>query len=384
MPDGGTATSYTIQEVSSQTGAAGLHSVILAGRALPYRPYEVSGEMRATVTWYPGSPVATLQMLGSKEDESTINGMWKDVFISPVTDSGVTVFGGTGSVPVQPEGVALIDGVQAADVATLAKFIDTIRRRGQLLQVSWDTESRYGYMKKFRKKWHRHEDLEWEITFEWISIEQAPPPVGFHTQGDQAGLLANLQTKLSKLLAKIQPPFDALFTVFDTVVTATSDIQDAVNSIQNAIANMTIAVLAPVDSLRIGIAACQSVIDNSNVIIDSLQSVPSLGLINEPLPSLGEGDALASAKYSRSVIRAAQDMKATAADQADQFRVQAEQQDIIAIFTASDNTDLRRISVTYYGTPDNWQQIMQFNGLSTSLLFAGQLVLVPRLTTGDA
>ena len=39
----------------------------LSGRALPYRPFELSGTQRHSVEWYPGSPIGTLQVYGAKE-----------------------------------------------------------------------------------------------------------------------------------------------------------------------------------------------------------------------------------------------------------------------------------------------------------------------------
>ena len=54
------------------------------------------------------------------------------------------------------------------------------------------------------------------------------------------------------------------------------------------------------------------------------------------------------------------------------------QQELLASFVAAQNMDLRDVSTRYYGTPDNWQQLMQFNGFASSKLNAGDLVWVPK------
>jgi hypothetical protein len=368
----GTPSTFTIQELSSQTGNAGANSLVLAGRALPHRPYRLSGEMRAESTWYPGRPAATLQMLGAKENESTIGGWWKDRFIKPTTDFGTTV---------QPSGIAEANGVQVADVMALAKFVDAIRRRGQLIEVTWDELTRQGYLRKFEQNWHRREDLEWEITFEWISQEKTLPPVGFHTQFSQSDLLANLQTALTSIQAAAIAPFQTIEAFNNAIDVATSQLSDAVDSIANASANIATAALSPVDAARRTLSALNSIVDGSNEIIDAVQNVPPLALINSPIDVLGEGDALLASSFGRGLIRSAQNSRSIAADNIDQFRVQAEQQDVIAVFTARDVQDLRSISTQFYGTQEEWKRIMQFNGLSTSQLTAGEVVFVPRLTT---
>jgi nucleoid-associated protein YgaU len=53
--------------------------------------------------------------------------------------------------------------------------------------------------------------------------------------------------------------------------------------------------------------------------------------------------------------------------------------DLIAVFVARQNTDLRDVSTRYYGTPHEWQRIAKFNHQTGSTLSPGQVVLVPRL-----
>lgn len=52
--------------------------------------------------------------------------------------------------------------------------------------------------------------------------------------------------------------------------------------------------------------------------------------------------------------------------------------DILAIVMGVEGGDLRSVSLTYYGTPNDWQQIATFNGLPGSAMQAGVRVRVPR------
>ena len=94
----GTPSSFIIREIT------GLQRVLeLQGRAMPYRGLKVGGDMRAEVTWYPGSPVGSLQILGPKEGETTIHGTWKDRFIMPSANGAGAAYwdDGTGGGVVQ-------------------------------------------------------------------------------------------------------------------------------------------------------------------------------------------------------------------------------------------------------------------------------------------
>jgi hypothetical protein len=46
--------------------------------------------------------------------------------------------------------------------------------------------------------------------------------------------------------------------------------------------------------------------------------------------------------------------------------------------TAMEGMDLRQVSQDVYGTPFEWRALMDYNGLTSSGLSAGQQVVVPR------
>ena len=140
------ATSFTFKELTGEK-----RTLTLTGRALPYRPLSLSGTMRAEVTYYPGSPEPTVQMLGSTEEETTITGMWKDRFIT--LDSG---FATLGNVPL-PDAKSVVDAM------------DDMRRKGQLIEIAWDEIVRQGYISQFEQIWDSRRDVSWSVTFRCIN-----------------------------------------------------------------------------------------------------------------------------------------------------------------------------------------------------------------------
>ena len=51
--------------------------------------------------------------------------------------------------------------------------------------------------------------------------------------------------------------------------------------------------------------------------------------------------------------------------------------DLAISFVARDDQDLREVAVTYYGDASAWRTIATHNGMRTSKLTAGQVVMVP-------
>jgi hypothetical protein len=42
------------------------------------------------------------------------------------------------------------------------------------------------------------------------------------------------------------------------------------------------------------------------------------------------------------------------------------------------------VSTAFYGTPDEWGRLLEFNALTTSKLSSGQVVFVPKLASVQA
>jgi hypothetical protein len=144
------ATAFTIEEVTGPD----LRTVSLTSYALPIGSYELRGTMRAEFCHYPGNPDATVQVLGATEEPTTIGGRWSDRFLG----GGTRIF--------------LLNDAPITTAREAARLVDDMRRKGQLLKVTWDETIRYGIMTEFVQGWERAQDVAWEITLTWVSQDR--------------------------------------------------------------------------------------------------------------------------------------------------------------------------------------------------------------------
>ena len=367
----GTPSSLTITTLDDN-GKSIQPTLELAGRALPYQGLELEGSMRAEFTWYPGNAVATVQMLGASEKATTIKGMWKDRFIKTSTDEGTAV---------QNTGIARFNNAPVADVLDLANKVERMRLSGRLLEFKWDSIVRHGILLRFRQSWVRIEDLEWEMEFQWISRgePQSPPSLPASVSTDTfAQNMRNLVDAFKSAL--VPPPELQVVADFTASVQAASEvIEDATLEMQNAAINATSLILAPSAAAEAALAAAKSIQDSAASVVETVETYPPLQLVSSSEP-LGLGDALLADSYSRGIKKAAQDIQFLCAGEGETLRASVQQDILLASFIARSPTDLRDVSTQYYGSPDQWRYLMQYNNLSSSLLSVGTLVLVPKIT----
>lgn len=391
-----------------------LHSLVLQTRALPYRPTgEFGGKLRLSTTWYPGNPVATAQVFGPEETPTSFHGMWKDRFIATAVSDG------TVSSDAPP---AVFDGKTLDGAMKLAETCDIIRRQGLPLRVTWDQLVRIGYLTEFTFKPHRHQDIEWSMTFTWISQDDPDVPANPPNQPDLAGAYQALQSKLNALgsvmlqasdsissaltLPEVKADADlinslsltAVFTAQDAVQAVNSDI-DAISSgiggISDTADNLVQAALTPVQAAQrvaaLGGLVQASALDTrdqmeasaAQALYSPSQAAPGLLAEVQAWGTMTPGAAFAAKLAARTIKDAARELAYAAANQALLFLQSISQPDLIQAFIAQAGQDLRFVSTTFYGTPDEWISIMEFNNLTSSALSAGQVIFVPVRRAGS-
>jgi len=366
----GDPSTFRIEELTG-----GGHTLTLQGRALPYRPLTFESSMRAEFTWYPGNPVATVQMLGSKEETTSVNGMWKDKFIGSLTDNAIL------PAPVIPTAIAKFDGVQLAGASDVVRVVDKLRRRGQLLQVTWDELIRHGILTKFKHTWLRHEDIEWDMEFTWISQGDPLLPVAFGFTVPALDLVSGLIDSMNTLKGLLAAPFALVSGVQGLISNALDDIDIAVSGISKAASSLSKAVLSPLETARNIIAGIKSVQEGLLRIESAIVSVPARALKQvQDIQELGQEEVLLASSYARVARKASRDLRAKLARQADELEAQNVQQEVVQVFTAREGQDLREVSSQFYGTPDQWRSIANFNRIHGSKLVAGQVINVPRVS----
>lgn len=371
-----TAAAFIIRELSGE-----LRTLRLLDRGLPYRPIDLAGEQRVELTWYPGNPEATATVLGPQENNTTINGYWKDKYISRAVVPGETeAQGGTQTVQVFP---ITVDDQPVDDVRAAALVVDNIRRQGQLLEVSWDTQIRRGYLKKFRQRWHNIHDMEWEIDFVWISQGEPTPAAVLQDEtsiSDTSSIMEQQNTKLQN---------DATFEFPVTLQTQTEiiarlvAINDTVRSATAITQELSRQTVAPFDASRRLIAVCTSIETATLSLVSYLEASPYTLLdAAAPPADLTFPQRLLGAVYARTLISDARVLRRTAISRRSSLLEQINTE-LLGIYTAREGDDLRAVSQKFYGTPFEWRRVMIFNELNVSRLSVNQLVLIPRISSGD-
>jgi nucleoid-associated protein YgaU len=354
----------------------------LCGRALPYRPFTLSGTQRAEFTWYQGNGIASVQVLGPEEEPSNPKGYWKDRFLGQVDPMTVE---SPGLVPV-PTSFATLNGAAVPNVERLVWLFDDVRRKGQLLSVQWLSINRHGILSKFSASWHTYHDVEWEMEFKWSS------------QGEVEGDM--------RMVATDQDVTEVAQTAVKNAIALR---QSAVTSFPRA-SDFTDAVNAKLDGVRSTVAsllgAAQGVADGSLDAINTARRAVSLltyviatardtwdevkarcdencyglkGDITDSHATMGQ--VARAARSNRHITRAARVVMHDAA-RARRRMAAMVSPDLAVSVQARQDQDLRELAVQHYGDASAWRTIAAYNGLHGSKLRAGQVVMVPKARTG--
>lgn len=367
-----TGSSFGIRELTGQG-----RNVVLTGRGLPYRPIELHTKQRVDTKWYPGYPEATATILGSQEEPTTINGMWKDRFIATTGASGAPVQGQSDVFPIT------VNDTPVPDVGAAVALLDDITRKGQAVEVTWINITRVGHITDFVTRWQNSHDVEWEITFEWTSRgEPTAPAVVFmgNGLGDVAGQFSVQNAQIQEAAAflfPVEPDFQ------QELIAALADVNDAVNAAVSTASQLAVSSITPFDATRRAISTCNGVVLTAQGIVDVMSSrVPYARNVSRPIATLTFGQRLAAVDYANTLISLSRGLQRTALTRQSVLS-QGILDQLAGIYTAKSGDDLRAVSRRYYATPFEWRRIASFNNLDVIDLEANQVVLVPLIQTGD-
>lgn len=363
---------------------------------MPYRPFELSGEQRHEITWYQGSPEATLQLKGPKEDPTTIRGWWKDRFVQPVAALAVSqadeLLGGVSPVTevtrAGQQGAApiLVDGLRPVSVRAFAEdVIDDMRQKGQEVEVTFLNHTRRGILHKFVQKWHTSADLEWEITFVWKDKGQSVSDLALQVRDE------DLSTAIDKLYDEIEnlevDGSAGIELATGEAAFALGQVNEFIDEIEDSTFALESAFLSAVSTVTGPVATTQRTMGVFNFLKKRSLELQTLFVNEIDALTLNEeedfSERLAARKNNRNRRRAAGSIAAVAAIKEDQLKKQLAPE-LIETFVAREDTDFREVAAKYYDSPDDWRALMRFNNATTSRLSAGQQVFVPRnLPSGD-
>jgi hypothetical protein len=375
--------SFTIRELEGKK-----RLIRLRERALPYRPFELSGSQRNTVDWYPGSPVGTIQVYGAKEEQTTINGMWKDKFLTGPNRGAAPAELNEETTESLPTGEEA-SGLRSSALTTasdLADAVDSIRCCGSEIEVTWLDKVRRGILEKFTQKWHTGHDLEWEIMFRWSSKGESL---------DDVKVIDNTATDIGDVPNKVQSKLDTIIsTAADIIQQAddrSSDVLQAFDSVSgkiaglsddlvDAVVNVSQVLTTPNEALK----RVAGILDGIKLEADDLWSIIQDQADGVLLDSGGTLDVVKRSFGELLGIRADGRERADACNALGDLCAQQQQQllsritsTVISTFQARDGQDLRQVAQQFYGSSDAWRGLMVYNNLTSAGLRAGQVIFVP-------
>lgn len=343
-------------------------NIRLFGRALPYRPLTIAGTQRLEVTWYQGNAVATSTTMGPTEEPTSIKGYWKDKYLSDTQNFEV-------------------DGVAVSTVQDACSLIDQIRRAGTMLEVTWGHIARHGHIKKFEQQWHNVHDVEWTIDLEWVSQAEPADDQDIVYEQSSSEVTATLRGKIEDIYAAMDG-LDLEPSFLDMLDSALRQMADAMDTLDNIADTYIYGDMNPIAQASRRIQTLTSICSRANALYEDLLARPahtlsssyrsgSLG-ISTIASALGAGSVVGLESFSRFVQSEMVSTSALAAQQrqATQTRVQG---NVKAIYRAKDGDDLRDVSRLYNSI--GWRGLMDFNGLMSAELEAGQVVLIPQDST---
>lgn len=335
----------------------------LQGRGMAYRPFIIEGEQEMELTKLPGTVERTATILGPVELPTTINGAWKTMFL------------GTGEVTV--------DNRPLTTARDVAKVVDSMRLLGQMVEFTWLDELRRGFIKKFTKTWLTSEDLEWSITFEWVSRGENTQPAVFVSDTSMGDAFADV-SGLFAFLDSIQvPDFQLKIPLVDELQAIVNKLNDLILDAEDAVLNLSDKINTPVRAIRGLISTLQSIEDEAGLMIEFLMAQPPALFSTTPPDQQGYSEKQSAALYREELRSWAAEMRRTSVEHRTSLMSQISTT-LLATHVARAGEDLRDVAAQFYGSPFEWRRLMIFNDLYTVELEAGQLVLVPPLAVEQA
>lgn len=348
-------------------------TVILRGRAMPYRAPDYEVTQRNKTTWYPGASVATQQVFGPQEMPSTFQGKWKDRFIP-------------GSVVVNGDENQIDTAEKAIELFNL------LTRSGRQVRVQWASWVRTGLLDSFKQTPDRIQDIAWTMKFTWASRDDEQAKRTSEDPGTPSDLtnLMNLIDDIVTLAPDVAAAFAAaivesvnqvrertatlfnLLRVAETVVNLPADTLGAIRSSNEALSRELTDLLFRVSNPRPCVSPGATAIKGATVsptrsTQNALSAAPS---------SSSTTQELQLEQWRRSVgIAAARlrfaSQKQTSA-QTERLRPKATQ-----VVTVTQRKSLYTISTEFYGSPDFANFLAIANRLSSVIVQPGTQLRVP-------
>jgi len=343
---------FSIVELTGQ-----LREVELLGRALPYQRVAFGGSTNHRLTFYPGNPSGTMQVLASTLEPTVIQGTWKDRFL-----------------PGQVEAVGF-EGLSPGDTATAERVVqafEALRRSGQRLRVQWYSVVREGILSRFTPSWIRPQDVEWEAEFVWfqeaLSAPRAAEEVAEPKPALRSSMDANDEAVRSTRGRAALPAYRAaLSAALRSERVQLAQVFSGLNAITLTAPGASIT--EPVNLVASSASTIRSEVEGAAVLLSDLP-------YTEAITSDSVLGVLSIESWRRTVART-QDVLAAEATRVARRELERDVAPRGQTVVVPGDATLRGLALRYYGSSDDWQRIADANGLVDSLVLAGTTVYIP-------
>lgn len=375
-----------------------VRGLVLQGTSLPEKgTWSVPGDQRTNIEWMPGSRVAVSQVLGATEEPMPMSGMWLDTqvwsdndcatllnfpAISPTARpiapalqnyTGGPVFLGTAPIPKQ----------EARTAVAIMAAMDTLRAEGVICKLEWGPIVRFGFVGMFTPTFDMITDIAWEMEFRvtGLSLSQPKPKIKTVTlPGLLKALLAAIDAILNKILTlkskidewilKITAGLDRLVSLMLTLADLLRQALDLINAPFDLLERIRASLQAVVAAAKdIAFAGTQL----ADGVVDAVQGA-SIAASSSGDPAEVADVTLDAMDLRKLIVDAG---VAAAERHAELEQLVASQ--LLGIIVAPSLTTLQSLAKRFYGSPTRWRAILDFNGLTSSVVPAGTVVSIPRI-----
>jgi hypothetical protein len=332
-------------------------SVALNGAFMPHVPFEFGGTQKVVKDYYPGSNEPAVQILGSRESDQTIKGVFKT---KRFRDSELQ----TAAVEFQEK-------------------IDSLRMRGNLLKIQLGTWVRYGFMEETAFKLSRLSSIEYEMKFAIVGLK---PPVGYKFAIDDGNPIVasrELSQKLTKSLDEMSNIPSAMPT------NLVDDLNSYISGISSAVGKIT----GFVDGIISDVEALQNSANRAIGMIRFYRSYLSvtarkINFMYLSIKNMAPIPGFSSAEYNAAQIKNwahinlsvsnIYSLQSIMAQLQKRFELLAKSVPLVRHLVKNGET-LQSISMKYYNNSEYWSKIKAHNKLESTTITAGQVLEIPKL-----
>lgn len=331
--------------------------VVLVGSFMPLVPFEFGGTQQLVKEYYPGNSEPTVQVLGSRESDVTINGRMN---VKKLKDTG------------------LRDAVEEYQ-----QLIEAMRIRGRLVKIELGEWQRYGFIEEAHFKLKRLSDIEYSIKFFIVGFNEPKNYMVLANQG--IDLISPNKDLTVKLLAALELHDNIPESMPKSISDNLNDLIGSVASAVNLVTGFVEGILDDAEKLNASANRALGLIKNARATIS--RSARRVGTISRSVATMGAAftseldktvATLKNVQHINKVERSYSDLASYLESLRRNIISKVRTVPMRRHLVVQGDT-LERISIKYYNTADNWWKIYLYNKLLSENLVKGTVLEIPKL-----